>query len=468
MSNKELTVQTQVVDISPVNIAGPMSLAKIVEMATLIQQVSNKLFQEGTHYGKIPGTEKPTLFQAGAQKLALVFHLSPTFQEERLNLPGDHREYIIKCILSCGGAFVAQGVGSCSTMESKYRYRTADASYVPTGNIVPGSYFQLKNPAEKKRALLQIMDEQGNFGVKKVNGTWQVVRYLDSGSGKVEHPNIADVYNTVLKMGKKRAYVDAILNATGASDTFTQDLEDLEENVESLRATEDARSTREDAREGASVSAPVSSHSTEEKRPQTQSSVDSGHPKAESVGLDWKKVVCHIGRGTKDKKLAQLTVSQLQTLKDRWGDVYDFSQGTQQDKRLKLAVEIALDEIKKKSVEAPSEAKKEEKQEANPDIGIKKAEEAIQKVEESKPEEEEDNIDMSVSIDDVEKLKDLVSKEGLTEEEFIQSAKDNFAIDKEWPGRNLDDLDDGKQIAMFVTYWDELMVKWGERKPAKK
>ena len=33
--------------------------------------------------------------------------------------------------------------------------------------------------------------------------------------------------NTVLKMAKKRAYVDAILTATGASGIFTQDMEDI-------------------------------------------------------------------------------------------------------------------------------------------------------------------------------------------------------------------------------------------------
>jgi hypothetical protein len=46
-------------------------------------------------------------------------------------------------------------------------------------------------------------------------------------TGRVENPDIADVYNTVLKMAKKRAQVDATLTAVGASDLLTQDLEDL-------------------------------------------------------------------------------------------------------------------------------------------------------------------------------------------------------------------------------------------------
>ena len=37
--------------------------------------------------------------------------------------------------------------------------------------------------------------------------------------------------NTVLKMARKRSYVDAILSATGSSRIFTQDIEELAANV---------------------------------------------------------------------------------------------------------------------------------------------------------------------------------------------------------------------------------------------
>jgi hypothetical protein len=44
--------------------------------------------------------------------------------------------------------------------------------------------------------------------------------------GKIEHDNPSDYYNTCLKMGKKRALVDAVLTSTAASDIFTQDIEE--------------------------------------------------------------------------------------------------------------------------------------------------------------------------------------------------------------------------------------------------
>jgi hypothetical protein len=53
----------------------------------------------------------------------------------------------------------------------------------------------------------------------------------DDNGNKIENEDIADVYNTVLKMAKKRAYIDGILSSTGASDIFTQDFEELPEEI---------------------------------------------------------------------------------------------------------------------------------------------------------------------------------------------------------------------------------------------
>ncbi len=44
--------------------------------------------------------------------------------------------------------------------------------------------------------------------------------------------SVFEIRNTILKMSEKRAFVSAILMATGASDIFTQDIEDFPELVE--------------------------------------------------------------------------------------------------------------------------------------------------------------------------------------------------------------------------------------------
>jgi hypothetical protein len=141
-----------------------------------VQALMRELMHEGEHYGVIPGTgKKPTLYKAGAEKLCFTFKLAPEFEVIPAALEASHREYSVKCRLRSMGnqQIVGEGVGSCSTMESKYRYRK---------------------------------DRNGN---------------------RIENADIADVYNTVLKMAKKRAFVDATITATAASDIFTQDVEDM-------------------------------------------------------------------------------------------------------------------------------------------------------------------------------------------------------------------------------------------------
>ena len=49
----------------------------------------------------------------------------------------------------------------------------------------------------------------------------------------MDRENIADVYNTCLKMSEKRALVAVVLITTGASDKFTQDIEEMVETATS-------------------------------------------------------------------------------------------------------------------------------------------------------------------------------------------------------------------------------------------
>jgi len=47
-------------------------------------------------------------------------------------------------------------------------------------------------------------------------------------TGRVQNPDVADTINTVLKMAKKRAHVDAAIALARCSDMFTQDVEDFD------------------------------------------------------------------------------------------------------------------------------------------------------------------------------------------------------------------------------------------------
>jgi hypothetical protein len=154
--------------------AGVMSLKQIGDRVNLVHQVLEKVMRDGTHFGTVPGCgSKKVLLKPGADVLAMTFRLVPQFSVTRTDLGDGHREYDVTCSMyGPDGSLLGQGVGSASTMEKKYRYRK---------------------------------DAKGN---------------------QAENPDIADVYNTVLKIAKKRAHIDATLTVTGAADLFTQDLID--------------------------------------------------------------------------------------------------------------------------------------------------------------------------------------------------------------------------------------------------
>jgi hypothetical protein len=186
-----------------------MTVESVKAQVDLIQSVMRGVMKKDEHFGTIPGCgDKPTLLKPGAEKLGLTFRLAPHYTVERNDLPSAHREYQVTCRLIHipTGDVIGEGVGGGSTMESKYRYRSEN-----TGKEVPKEYWKTRDP--------EIIGGR-QFSTKKQGKVWFIMH-------RVEHDNPADYYNTVLKMTKKRAHVDAILTATAASDIFTQDVEDM-------------------------------------------------------------------------------------------------------------------------------------------------------------------------------------------------------------------------------------------------
>ena len=142
-----------------------------------------------------------------------------------VQLERGHREYRVTCELTAvlSGNKLGQGVGYCSSTETKYRFRQGAAE--PTDRPVPRAYWDIRG--EDPAKAQELIGGKG-FTVKKVDGRgWMIAK----GGEKVETDNPSDSFNTVLKMAKKRALVDAVLTATAASDIFTQDLEDIAANM---------------------------------------------------------------------------------------------------------------------------------------------------------------------------------------------------------------------------------------------
>lgn len=186
----------------------------------LIQQVMDKVMIRDQHYGLVPGCgPKPALLKAGAEKLCFAFRMAPSFDITLTQLERGHREYQIICTLKhiVTDQVLGSGVGCCSTMEKKYRWRSAERSCPSCG-----SNAIIKGKAEYGGGFI-CFAKKGGCGEKFLDNDPKIT---GQEVGRIENEDIADVYNTVLKIGKKRALVDAVLTATAASDIFAQDIEE--------------------------------------------------------------------------------------------------------------------------------------------------------------------------------------------------------------------------------------------------
>lgn len=166
------------------------TMNKIAQMQTVVQ----KTLKKGHDFGEVPGTSKPTLLKPGGEKICMLFGLNPEYEFLKVTEDYDKEffSYNIRCTLFRNGQAVAQGVGSCNSKEKKYRFINVD--------IIPENYAGYNESFTDK------------YGRTKY---------------KINNPDICSLVNTILKMAKKRAFIDAVLQVASLSEVFTQDLEDM-------------------------------------------------------------------------------------------------------------------------------------------------------------------------------------------------------------------------------------------------
>jgi hypothetical protein len=202
----------------------------------LILDVAKHVMTENIDFGKIPGTDKPSLWKPGAEKLCVAFRVAagePTVEDlstvdeirYRVQVPG---------INQINGTLLGVGVGECSTGEKKYKWRYP---------VHPNEFKAA--PADRRREVF-----------KRDGSTYQQVR-----------TDPADLANTVLKMAHKRAMVAMALVVTGASAIFSQDIEDLPEEIRDAVAHDEPRAA-------------------ERKTPQRASATGNGQQKAKAPAGD--------------------------------------------------------------------------------------------------------------------------------------------------------------------------------------
>jgi len=173
-AQQEPPKQTSLSIIDNVNL---QQVSATMQKIAQFQAVVQKTLKKGHDYGVIPGTgNKPTLLKPGAEKILMLMGLTSEYDviEKVQDYEGGFFAFTVKCTLSRGETKVTEGVGHANTRERRYT------------------------------------------------------------SGKQQDPYT--LANTVLKMGKKRAQIDAVLTVASLSEIFTQDLEDHEDIPQPARA----------------------------------------------------------------------------------------------------------------------------------------------------------------------------------------------------------------------------------------
>ena len=189
----------------------PQTAVQVRAQVTAIQEVLHAVMKKDVHYGVIPGTQKPTLYKAGAEILLSTFRIAVDPEIEDLSTPDEIR-YRVKLrgianaearLGNVSGAVVGAGVGECSTNEEKYKWRACHGE---------GEW----NATAEDRKRIKYGSKWGQQQGERIETETRQIRTQP-----------ADLANTVLKMAKKRAQIDLCLTALSASDVFDQDLEDL-------------------------------------------------------------------------------------------------------------------------------------------------------------------------------------------------------------------------------------------------
>jgi hypothetical protein len=155
-------------DSQSVSIIDNISIQQVqatMQKITQFQQVIQQTLRQNHDYGVVPGTSKPTLLKPGAEKLLMM-------------------------------------MGLCSEFE-----------IVDSTRDFENGFFQYQVRCKLYRGDILITEGLGACNTKERKYIKQDPYTLD---------------NTVLKIAKKRALVDAALLVGSLSDIFTQDLEDMD------------------------------------------------------------------------------------------------------------------------------------------------------------------------------------------------------------------------------------------------
>jgi len=211
---------TEVNSLSIIDQGDMVSFKQTMQKINQWQGLVQSNLKKDKDYGIIPGTSKPTLYKPGAEKIVMLGKLRSTFDilDETKDYEKEFFQFEVRWNLWAGENLICQGIGLCSSKEDKYRYRWITENKLPNNT---------------KKDNLIYKEKSSKYGKYKVY--------------RIENEDICSIANTILKMAKKRALIDAALLVGSLSELFTQDVEDLpEEYLKSDKPVQQPKSEKSD------------------------------------------------------------------------------------------------------------------------------------------------------------------------------------------------------------------------------
>lgn len=270
-TKKQMPVPT---DVSNIDESKYPEIRKIREDMELLELCIN-LMVPGIDYGTEKGIDKPFLHKPGTERLAKIFQIYPEFEDIDESLPLEdfyRHKFICRAyrVDSQTGEklYAGMGAGSCSSRESKYRYRWFYEKALPT-EMKRGMTVIITGKDNKEREVIDMQKWVDAHGVGSARMTDYGVQV------RLENPDIADIDNTVLSQAKKRSFADCIKTVTGADrkfitpadviqdPTLAQEVEDSINDGEAPVIPVDADIENEPKAQPAQKSKPTTSEQTE-------------------------------------------------------------------------------------------------------------------------------------------------------------------------------------------------------------
>ena len=254
-----------------------LSVEAMIQRRTDFKLYVDGCMVDGKDYGVIPGTDKPTLYKPGAEKVLSLYGL--TTRMECIDKIEDWETgfffYKHKCQVvwprQGGDVIIYEGIGSANSKEKKYGGRWVTEDKLNPAQKALAEAGRLPFEGRDKETPLFVLEKEDRALWEKIKsenaekpGTWKTYfkdsKKVDPSTKKpyqvewvslpavkqyqVPNENIFDQVNTLEKMSQKRALVCAALGATNASDIFTQDVEDLPEEVRGGKADKPKTETK--------------------------------------------------------------------------------------------------------------------------------------------------------------------------------------------------------------------------------